>query len=137
MTSHPYLRAYLAGIALPTAFLPIGVCAFVLARHTGVFDVALERVVIFPMAAVPNLWGLWNVLYVALRRRGAAFSIGLHGAALPFLLFTCGVLLTRVLGVDIYRPRVVFTAFPFALLAYYLTWKYVVAFFNRLLGVPS
>ena len=29
----------------------------------------LERALIFPMAVVPNVWGLWNVLYLALRHR--------------------------------------------------------------------
>src|SRR5262245_2620674 len=137
MNDHPYVRAYVAGIAVPTAFLLVVLTAFLIAHSAGVLPAALERLIIFPMAAVPNLWGAWNVLYVALRRRGAGVSIGLHGVALPFLLFTCGVLLTRALGVDIYRPRVVFTAFPFALLGYYLAWKYLVGFFNRLVGVQS
>jgi len=137
MNDHPYLRAYLAGIAVPTAFLLVVLTAFLIAHAAGVLPAALERLIIFPMAAVPNLWGLWNIAYVALRRRGVSWSIGLHGAALPFLLFACGLALTRTLGVDIYRPRVVFTAFPFALLAYYLAFKYLVGFFNRLLGVQS
>ena len=64
-------------------------------------------------------------------------ALGLHGATLPFLLFACGLALTRALHVDIYRPQLVFTAFPFALLAYYLAWKYLVGFFNRLVGVQS
>src|SRR5262245_6408324 len=137
MIDHPYLRAYLAGIAVPTAFLLIVLCAFLEAHAAGVLPAAVERLVIFPMAVVPNLWGLWNVLYVALRRRGAGWSIGLHGFLLPFLLFVCGLLLTRALGIDLYRARLVFTAFPFALLAYYLAWKYLVGFLNRMLGVQS
>jgi len=137
MTSHPYLRAYLAGIAAPTAYLPFGLIAFIAAQRAGMLPVALERMIVFPMAMVPNLWGLWNVLYVALHRRGLSWSIGLHGAALPFLLFACGLLLTRALGIDLYKPRLVFTAFPFALIAYYLVWKYVVGFLNRVVGVQS
>jgi hypothetical protein len=27
--------------------------------------VPIERVIVFPMAVVPNLWGAWNVLRVA------------------------------------------------------------------------
>jgi hypothetical protein len=137
MTDHPYLRAYLAGIAVPTGFLLVVLCAFLVAHGAGVLPASVERLVIFPMAAVPNLWGVWNVLYVALQRRRVAWPIGLHGLALPFLLFASGLLLTRALDIDLYRPRIVFTAFPFALLAYYLAWKYLVGFLNRLLGVQS
>jgi hypothetical protein len=137
MTDHPYLRADLAGIAVPTAFLLVVLTAFMIAVGAGVLPAAVEKLVVFPMAAVPNLWGVWNVVFVALRRRGTSWPLGLHGATLPFLLFACGLALTRALHVDIYRPQLVFTAFPFALLAYYLAWKYLVGFFNRLVGVQS
>src|SRR5207244_6719026 len=102
MTDHPYLRAYLAGIAVPTGFLLFVLCAFLVAHSAGVLPASLERLVIFPMAAVPNLWGVWNVVYVALQRRRVVWSIGLHGLLLPFLLFTLGLLLTRALGIELY-----------------------------------
>jgi hypothetical protein len=137
MTSHPYLRAYLAGIAVPNVFLVVGLTAFVTAQRAGVLPAALERLIVFPMAAVPNLWGLWNMLYVALLRRGVRWPIGLHGAALPFLLLPAGIFLTQALRIDLYTPARVAVAFPFALLVYYLAWKYLVSFLNRLVGVQS
>src|SRR5271169_2109677 len=85
MDQHKYLRAYMAGIVVPTIVLVIGVTAFCIARYVYDLPVPIERLMIFPMAAVPNLWGLWNVLYVALRPRWQ-HPIGLHGALLPFLL---------------------------------------------------
>jgi hypothetical protein len=39
----------------------------------------LERAIAFPMAVVPNLWGIWNALYLALGSRGR-ISIGIFGA---------------------------------------------------------
>ena len=137
MTSHPYLRAYLAGIAVPNVFLLVGLSAFVTALRAGVLPAALERLLVFPMAAVPNLWGLWNILYVALMRHGVRWPIGLHGAALPFLLLPAGFFLAQTLKIDLYTPARVAAVFPFALMVYYLAWKYLVSFLNRLLGIQS
>jgi hypothetical protein len=137
MTSHPYLRAYLAGIALPNLFLPVGLVAFLAAQRAGVLPFALERVLVFPMAVVPNLWGVWNMLYVALLRRGLRWPIGLHGALLPFLLLPAGILLTEALKIELYTPLRAAVVFPFALIGYYLVWNHLVRFLNRLLGVQS
>jgi hypothetical protein len=63
MNKHVYLRAYLAGIAMPTMFMLIVLTFFIVARF--VYNpVAIERLLVFPMAVVPNLWGFWNVLLV-------------------------------------------------------------------------
>ncbi len=137
MTSHPYLRAYLAGIAVPNLFLPVGLAAFLTAQRAGVLPIALERLLVFPMAVVPNLWGLWNMLYVALQRRGIRWPIGLHGALLPFLLLPAGILLTEALKIGLYTPLRAAAVFPFALTGYYLVWNHLVRFLNRLLGVQS
>lgn len=137
MTSHPYLRAYLAGIAVPNVFLVLGFTAFLTAQRAGVLPAALERLLVFPMVAVPNLWGLWNMLFVALQRRGVRWPIGLHGALLPFLLLPAGIFLTQALKIDLYTPARVAAFFPFALIVYYLAWKHLVSFLNRLLGVQS
>jgi hypothetical protein len=136
MNKHPYLRAYLAGIAIPTVFLLIVMTGYTVFRYVCNVPIPIERVIVFPMAAVPNLWGLWNVLYVALlsKRR---FSLGLFGGALPILLAPAGYLATRVLGFSI--PNEVFAvapfAFPVGLIAYYLVWKYLVGFLNVELGI--
>jgi hypothetical protein len=134
VTSHPYVRAYLAGIAVPTALLPVALAAF-LAAHFGGVRVPVERLLVFPMAAVPNLWGLWNILYLVLR--GRRWPIGAHGAALPFLLLPVGLALAEALGIPVYTPARVAIVFPVALAAYYLAWKHVVGFLNRLMGVES
>src|SRR5215467_7520888 len=113
MTKHSLLRAYLAGICVPTVFLLLVAAAFTCLRY--VYDVPLpvERVIVFPMAAVPNVWGLWNVLFVkALAPRGFAVA--------------------RLLEFPI--PRHVLAAAPFglpvAMILYYLAWKYLVGSLN-------
>jgi hypothetical protein len=136
MNQHKYLRAYMAGIVVPTIVLVIGVTVFCIARYAYDFSAPLERLMIFPMAVVPNLWGLWNVLFVAMRPRWQ-HSIGLHGALLPFLLAPLGIFLTHLFGFSIpgFATRIFPIAAPFGLIVYYLVWKYVVSFLNTVLGI--
>ncbi len=110
MNKHAYLRAYMAGIAVPTPLLLVAMTAYAVFRLIYHFPVPVERFIVFPMAVVPNAWGLWNVLFVAWRRH-VPLSLGLHGALLPILLA------------------------PVALIVYYLAWKYLVGFLNRVLGL--
>lgn len=136
MNQHTYLRAYIAGIAVPTLALPIGVTVFGVARYAYNFSLPLERVMIFPMAVVPLLWGLWNVLFVASHSR-THLPIGFHGAILPFILGPLGIFLTRAL--DFQLPNFGSHYFPIlapvAVIAYYLAWKYFVGFLNTVLGI--
>jgi hypothetical protein len=136
MNQHPYLRAYMAGIVVPNIVLVLGVTAFTIARYAYGFPIALERVMIFPMAAVPNLWGLWNMLFLATHSR-THLSIGLHGAILPFLLAPLGLLMTTVLNFQIsgFASHIFPILAPVAIVVYYLVWKYIVHFFNAVLGV--
>ena len=136
MNRHTYLRAYMAGITVPTIFLLVAATGFCLARYVYNIPVPIERVIVFPMAVVPNAWGLWNVLYIALHSR-AKMSIGFHGMVLPLLLGPMGLVLAGVLNYSI--PMVAVRILPIAGLvaftAYYLVWKYVVHFLNGVLGI--
>jgi hypothetical protein len=136
MSKHPYLRAYLAGIALPTVFILIGMTVFTVARYVYYVPVPIERFIVFPMAVVPTAWGLWNMLYRAVDAR-RHISLGVFGGALPLLLAPCGYLITRMLDFNI--PHGVFGflsfALPVGLIVYYLLWKHVVGFLNAELGI--
>lgn len=131
-----YLRAYLAGIAIPTVFLLVFVTGFTLARHLWQIPGPAERIIIFPMAVLPNLWGLWNVL-LARARRSRPVSSGVFGAALPLVGAPVAYLVTRVADVEL--PMLMIRVFPVALVivvaVYYLLWKYVVPFLNDLVEV--
>ncbi|HKD51793.1 MAG TPA: hypothetical protein VKB90_13375 [Candidatus Acidoferrum sp.] len=134
MNKHPYLRAYLAGIAVPTVALLLIMSAYTVFRYVYNFPVPVERVIVFPMAVVPNLWGLWNVLFFAWRRR-VPVSLGLHGALLPILIGPLGALASALLDFSIPGfPRHVFPILaPVVLILYYFAWKYLVGFLNRVL----
>jgi len=147
MNTHPYLRAYMAGIVVPTVVLLFVLTGFVLARVVCQVPAPIERVIAFPMALVPNLFGVWNMLYLWLRPR-RHLPIGLHGALLPFILAPTGYLVGTALGVislasegivyfhQITVPYGFFVVgFSFALIVYYLVWKYIVGFFNQVLGI--
>lgn len=136
MNQYIYLRAYMAGIVVPTIFLLVAAAAFCVARYVYNIPIPIERVIVFPMAVVPNLWGLWNMLFLALHAR-SRLSIGLHGAILPPLLGPLGFVLTRILDFSI--PAFVAHAFPIVapigLILYYFAWKYLVGFLNRVLEI--
>jgi len=132
MNQHAYLRAYLAGIAVPTVFLLVVMTGYCVLRYVYHFPVPVERVIVFPMAVVPNAWGLWNILFIALRSRWQ-LSLGLHGALLPILLAPLGIVFASLLNFPI--PAIAAHAFliaaPVGLLVYYFAWKYLVGFLNR------
>ena len=136
MNKHAYLRAYMAGIAVPTVFLLAVMTAYTVLRYDYNFPVPVERFIVFPMAVVPNLWGLWNILFFAWRRR-VPLSLGLHGALLPILLGPLGLLASALLRFSI--PGFAAHAFPVlapvALIVYYFAWKYFVGFLNRVLDL--
>src|SRR6266851_4400306 len=97
MKTHPYLRAYVAGIAVPTMLLLVAMSVFSVTRYVYKIPIPIERVIVFPMALVPNLFGVWNMLYVWLRPR-RHLPIGFHGALLPFLVVAVSLKKTKRLG---------------------------------------
>jgi hypothetical protein len=147
MKPHPYLRAYLGGIFVPTLVLPLILTVFIVARIVIQAPTPIERILIFPMAIVPSLFGLWNMLWLGSHDRWHQ-PIGLHGAVLPLVMAPVGALVGTSLGVlEISSHGVVWfqacsisfawivPGFVAAMAAYYLVWKYVVGFLNRVLGI--
>jgi hypothetical protein len=147
MNQHPYLRAYMAGITLPTALLLVGLTMFCIVRFAFHVPAPIEKLIIFPMAVVPNVFGLWNMLFVKLHQHWRV-PIGLHGALLPFFLAPIGAVFvisfgflkltqTGLVYFGILRIPYWYLFFaPFiAIAVYYLIWKYVVGSLNRLLEI--
>ena len=130
---HPYLRAYMSGVALPTMVVPVVVAALSL-QHPNGHTFHLEDVAIFPIGLVPNAWGLWNMLYVWLRGR-REIPVGLFGAALLVLLTPAAFGIQVAIGRVIWTPGLFAIGFPVALGGYYLAWKHIVARFNDVLGI--
>ena len=145
MHRHPYLRAYMAGIAFPTAFFLV---LFSLTQFVFQTPAVMQRALMFPLAFIPNLFGLWNVLYVKLQPRWH-HSIGLQGAVLPFIIAPLGLAVAvthdfvrisrdSLVYFDLFRIPYGYLVFaPFiAVTAYYLIWKYIVGYLNDVLELP-
>ncbi len=147
MNTHPYLRAYIAGIFVPTLVLPVLLTVFIVTRMVLQTPVPIERALIFPMAIVPSLFGLWNMLYLSYHAR-TQIPIGAHGAVLPVIMAPIGALVGSCLGVlafgdtgvvwfqTLHVPyTLIAPGFLCALAGYYLVWKYVVGSLNGVLGI--
>ena len=133
----------MAGIAVPTCMLILILTVY--AYNRFYFEVSsqfviplpgapLDRAIVFPMAVVPNLWGAWNILYLALRSR-LRWSLGVHGAVLPLVLMPLGVALARSLDVFELNWELVLPMVPVGMTVYYLAWKYLVGFLNQEVGI--
>jgi hypothetical protein len=132
---HRYLRAYLAGIAFPTAFLAVLLLLFLFFAATGRVNWSLGKLLAFPMAAVPNLWGLWNIAYVALSKR-RVLNIGLFGSILPFIIGPLAYTAAKSTGpLPHHGWGTLAIGFVVILFAYYLIWKHVVRFINESLDL--
>jgi hypothetical protein len=147
MNPHPYLRAFLAGVFIPTLALPFLLLAFIVTRLMLQVPFPIERGLIFPMALIPSLWALWNMLWIGSHNR-SHLPLGIHGLLLPLLLLPGGAVVATLLGIlslqttgviwfhSIFVPyALIGPVFLGVLAAYYLIWKYIVGFLNRTLGI--
>ena len=147
MSTHPYLRAYMAGVVVPSLGLLVALTVFILTRLVFQVPIPIERVIIFPMALVPNAFGIWNIFYVWSRPH-RHLPIGFHGALLPVVMVVTGAVAATyggflTLGTHsvtwfqaISVPYVLIVPWFLAGVAvYYLVWKYVVGFLNQVLGI--
>ncbi len=147
MNTHPYLRAFLAGVFVPTLVLPLILTGFIILRLVMHVPVPIERGIIFPMAIVPSLFGLWNIAWLASHAR-THLPIGFHGALLPIIMAPVGAFIASCLGIFALGKSgitwfqacevpyaLIALGFVGALAAYYLVWKYIVGFVNRTLGI--
>jgi len=136
MKNHIYLRAYMAGVTVPTVLVVFMLACFVVLRFGYNVPIPIERGLVFPLAIVPGLWGLWNMLYIVVRRHWR-IPLGVYGALVPLIGGPLALRNALLLGFDI--PRFVLAIFPISvavtMLAYYLVWKYLVGFFNRVLEI--
>jgi hypothetical protein len=136
MQSHIYLRAYMAGVTVPSVLVMLMLAGFVVLRFGYTAPIPIERFLLFPLAIVPGLWGLWNMLYIVVRKHWR-IPLGLHGALVPLVAGPLALGNAFLAGFEISRSAL--TIFPagvaLAMLVYYLAWKYLVGFLNGVLDV--
>jgi hypothetical protein len=136
MQSHIYLRAYMAGVTVPSVLVILMLACFVVLRFGYNAPIPIERFLVFPLAIVPGLWGLWNMLYIVLRKHWR-IPLGLHGALVPLVAGPLAIGNAFLAGFEISRSAL--TIFPagvaLAMVVYYLAWKYLVGFLNGVLDI--
>ena len=136
MQSHIYLRAYMAGVTVPSVLVILMLAGFVVLRFGYNVPIPIERFLVFPLAIVPGLWGLWNMLYIVVRKHWR-IPLGLHGALVPLVAGPLALGNAFLAGFEV--PHSALTIFPagvvLAMLAYYLAWKYLVGFLNGVLDI--
>ena len=136
MQTHIYLRAYMAGVTAPTVLVVFMLACYVVLRFGSNVPIPIERFMVFPLAIVPVLWGLWNMLYIVVRKRWR-IPLGVHGALVPLVAGPLALCNAFLAGFAV--PRFALVIFPFgvavAMLAYYLVWKYIIGFLNHVLGI--
>lgn len=109
-------------------------CKAAVFRFAFHFSTPIERIIVFPMAISPNMWGLWNMLFVRLVRD--RLPIGFWGAILPLVLAPMAPTVAGPLDISwITRIRIFAIGMPPAAIVYYLVWKHVVGFLNELLEI--
>jgi hypothetical protein len=137
----------MAGILAPSLGLLIALMVFILTRLVFHIPIPIERVIIFPMALVPNAFGIRNVIYIWSGPR-RHLPIGFHGALLPVIMVPLGALAAVCGGYLRVGPQgftwfraisvpysVLIPWFIAAVAVYYLLWKYLVRFLNQVLGL--
>jgi len=126
----------MAGVTVPTIFLLFVFATFLRLRFAYDPAFPLERVAMFPLALVPVLWGLWNVLFRSLQGRRWV-PLGVHGALLPALLVPVALFVSGHMRIDfpVDVRRIILEGAPLLMILYYLVWKYLVGFLNRLVGL--
>jgi hypothetical protein len=143
MRPHPYLRAYMAGIVAPTLFLLVVVAVYAPKQYyfevpsqfvLGYPALPLDRAFLFPMAIVPNAWGLWNMLYLAVRPRVRP-PVGIFGSLLVLIPVPGGVALTRLFDPYPIQTDLALPMVPIGMLVYYLAWEYAVGPLNAEMGI--
>lgn len=147
MNTHPYLRSFLAGAFFPTLGLPVMLIGYIVIRFMFHVPFPIERGLVFPLALVPTTWALWNMLWLRTHAQ-TNLSLAVHGMLLPFVLLPAGTVIASCLGIlqlgssgvtwfgSCQVPyALIVPCFLAALAGYYLVWKYVVGFLNRVLGI--
>ncbi|MBK5190872.1 MAG: hypothetical protein JJE19_05195 [Methanosarcinales archaeon] len=130
-----YLKAFIAGLTFPATVFPLVLLALWSAGKIAILE-------ILPIYLAPLIWGVWNVLYFAVGKRCPVKNQNLRlwvtGAVLGFLLALCVVFVFKapsvLFGITGYLQYV-----PLAMITiiYSILWRYVVKYFNSLLGLKD
>lgn len=128
------LRAFIAGIVVPTILLPIFLFTVVVYGYPKILEYPVIHL-------LPVIWGVWNIFYIALRYTALPNSVNvrlpLMGGLLGFLLA-----LYAVFGINVQEslglaPEYYLLPLVVVPIAYAILWRALVKPLNDLLGLPE
>jgi hypothetical protein len=129
-----YLRAFIAGLVLPSVLVPFILCAALAFKKPQFLQVPFFHV-------IPLLWGLWNVFYFAFLHRALPgnrdIKLLLTGGILGLIVAFIAVFwqhLPEKLG---FSSRLHYMPLLIAPVAYSFLWRFVVDPLNRVLNLPD
>jgi hypothetical protein len=99
MNSHRYLRAYMAGSAVPTMMLLVVLSGFLIARYT--FQIPYShraRHRVSDGAGAESLWASWNMFFFVAAAAPASADRAFMARSCPFILAPAGLALAACLG---------------------------------------
>lgn len=128
-----YLKAFMAGIVLPSILLPIGLYTAIAMGKPQLLGIPF-------LHTIPLIWGIWNMLYFAFFKPLLPMNVNvrllLTGAILGLLVACCGIFwlhLPRLLemGKFWYLPLFI------GPVLYAILWWLVVRPLNEVLGLKN
>lgn len=128
------IRAFIAGIALPSTLLPLGLY---LLMGLGRTEVLAAPAIHF----IPFLWGIWNVLYFAFLRRFLPDNLDLRlfltGAILGFFVAIFGVFWLKLPAILAFPENVYYAPLLILPVLYGILWRFIVKPINDLVGLTD
>jgi hypothetical protein len=129
-----YLRAFIAGITLPTLLLPLFLQA--------VASINKPDILLIPAVhLIPWLWGVWNILYFAGLKSWLPGSVKLRmlltGAILGAIAASLAVFWLKIPAIVGFPQGLLWVPFVGAPVVYALLWLFVVHPLNKVVGIPA
>jgi|GEM_PF-1947138 len=125
-----WVKAFIAGIVVPTIILPIVLLLALYLDKTQILDTPF-------LHFVPVMWGLWNIFYFAVLKKvlpdNQNTRLWITGAILGFLVAVYGIFwldlpqLLGLTGIARYLPLIVTPLF------YGVLWRFLVKDLNHIL----
>ena len=125
-----YLKAFIAGLALPATALPLMLIITALAGKGYIVS-------IFAIHMLPLVWGLWNVLHAVGHKKKCPIcgNPTVMGAILGLIVALYAVFVVRITFVLGINPLFTYCPVIMAPITYALLWHYVVKPLNKTFGV--
>lgn len=127
-----YIKIFIAGIAFPSAFLPLLLLIAWAFGKTEIFTIKF-------LHFLPVIWGIWNVLYFILflqfLPKNTTLRLLITGGVLGCLVAVYGVFALNIPGVIGLPQSLIYLPLVIGPILYAICWLFIVKPLNQLLGI--